>query len=370
MGGYSSNSLKDITSYPLTIEAESSYDKNDVAVVHVGLTDTPSIPLGTSADLSTTDPLTLLGFPGSGDESDAPTNFLTASVNSLTISAIKTNDNGGGTLLQVDGNVEHGDSGGPAINAQGNLVGTVSFSLSDVGDTRFLQASDSVKPLLQQLNLDTTPGSFQKLWHQSMVDYASSASGHWHTAANEMLTLQTNYARFKGITPYLTYAQAQAQQESSTSIHPALGSNADLLLIGGIGGGFILILAIILIFALSQRRNSIRAAKMAAVPLGAPYPPQYPGMMPYATPGQPPYAPPASWPPSGSAPAPDRAIQPTMPDTGSPPPPTPASWSPQGGWSAPPPPIQQVVAHGQLCINGHLLQPNEVYCSVCGSGRA
>ena len=146
------------------IEAESAVNQNDVAIVHASLNDMASVQLGDSSSVQQQDMLTIIGFPGNGDVSTLPTNLLTSSVNQITVSSIKTTDQGA-QVIQVGGNVEHGDSGGPALDSNGNVVGIVSFLLASPdspGSTAFLQASNSARKLVQSLHLDTTPGPFEK----------------------------------------------------------------------------------------------------------------------------------------------------------------------------------------------------------------
>src|SRR2546430_4621290 len=143
---------------------ESSINEKDVSIVHVSLNDMPSVQLGDSTNVQQQDELTIIGFPGNGDVSNKPTDLLTSSINKISVSSIKTTDSGA-EVIQVGGNVEHGDSGGPALDNSGAVVGIVSFGLSSSdspGGTSFLQASDSARGLVQSLHLDTTPGAFQK----------------------------------------------------------------------------------------------------------------------------------------------------------------------------------------------------------------
>src|SRR5712692_3370924 len=130
------------------IEQQSSVNQKDVAIIHVSMNDMPSVQLGDSSTVQQQDRLTIIGFPGNGDVSTLPTNLLTSSVNQIFVSSIKTTDTGA-QVIQVGGNVEHGDSGGPALNDLGIVVGIVSFGLSDQGSTSFLQASNSTRQLVQ-----------------------------------------------------------------------------------------------------------------------------------------------------------------------------------------------------------------------------
>ncbi len=205
-----------------TIEKESPTDQKDTAIVHVPLTDTPSIALGDSTTVQQQDELTIIGFPGNGDIGNNPNSVLSSSINKVLVSSLKTTDNGA-PVIQVGGNVEHGDSGGPALDDKGNIVGVVSFGTADPnspGSTSFLQASSSAKELIQALNLNTTPGAFQKAWNQAFTDYASTSAGHWHKAETGFAQLQSNYPNFKAVAPYLSYAQAQAKNETQSASNP------------------------------------------------------------------------------------------------------------------------------------------------------
>ncbi len=210
------------------IEKESSFNQEDVAIIHVPMNDMASIPLGDSSNVQQQDELTIIGFPGNGDVSTKPTDLLTSSVNKIIVSSIKTTDSGA-PVIQVGGNVEHGDSGGPALDSNGQVVGIVSFGISgpnSTGSTSFLQSSSSAVSLVQSLKLNTTPGTFQKAWSQAFEQYAATTPGHWHKAAQEFQQLASTYPLFKAITPYLNYAQAQAATEKTTGTQSPIGSSS------------------------------------------------------------------------------------------------------------------------------------------------
>lgn len=296
------------------IEAQSSFDAMDVAIVHVtGMDDMPSIQLGDSSQVAEQDNLTVIGFPGLADVSTSPTNLLTSSINKLYVSAIKTTDTNA-QVIQVGGNIEHGDSGGPVLDESGHIVGIVSFGLFDPnesGETRFLQASNSARTLIQAQGIDTAPGALQKSWAQALNDYASSTSGHWHKAFVELQTLMNSHPGFLGATSYLSYAQDQANSEqlpvSSTGPNPVLVIVLALIIVLALLGA--------VLFVVMKRRGQVApagAAQLASAPYSM-YVPQ-PGGVQSA------YAPPAaSYPPVGYG-----AFTPgSAPDTY---PPTPASY--------------------------------------------
>lgn len=350
------------------IEGQSSFQNEDVAIVHVPMNDMPSVQLGDSSGVQPTDQLTIIGFPGNGDVSNLPTDLLTASINIINVSSIKTT-NSGAPVIQVGGNVEHGDSGGPALDSTGQVVGIVSFGLSSngtPGGTSFLQASNSARQLVQSLNLNTSPGPFQQAWSKAINDYASTAPGHWHKAAQEFAQLAAKYPLFKGVQPYLTYAQTQAKTEkvpaTTTTTHPETHNSSIMAYVWtGVGILVLLILLALLFGALrwSRRRQKQRQQAATGYPAASPdaangnnsafargpsgAPPNQP--QPSAAPG---------WRgPSTPAP-PDQSMQNALSAFGAP---------SAGAQSSP---LSMVSGTLLPWPCGHLNRPNARYCSTCG----
>ncbi len=364
VGSYSESTISAAKYLAGTVTAESPLTRNDLAILHISMDDTPSIALGDSNGVSPTDNLTIIGYPANGDvnhfDAPKPNDFFDESINQLYVSAIKTNDNGA-PLIQVGGNVEHGDSGGPALNAQGQIVGIVSFGGVDNPDgTSFLEAASSVAPLTSQANVDTTPGKFQRSWRQAMTDYASTSSGHWHNAARELQSLQQNYPQFSGVTPYLNFAQQQERTDSaSNGVGAFFASQNPTFWIGVV---LIVLAIVILIIAITvvsraarrQAHQTSTAAEPALAVPGAgvvaapPAAPAYSQPYNYYA-----YTPPAMPFMTDAAPQP------------APSQPTPSYWGAPAESPAPPAPTRPAT-----CVNGHAMQPYEVYCSTCGAPRA
>lgn len=368
------------------IEQQSSFNQKDVAIIHVsGMDDLAMVQLGDSSGVQQQDELTIIGFPGNGDVSNNPTDLLTSSVNKVNVSSIKTTDTGA-PVIQVGGNVEHGDSGGPALDSNGNVVGVVSFGATGPGSTSFLQASNSARTLVQALRLNTTPGLFQKAWSQAFIDYASTAPGHWHKAQQEFQQIATHYPLFKAVAPYLAYATTQAKNEKAPqpqptpTTQPATGSPVQSALSNQwiiIGAGIVLLLALLLFggIVIRRRRGKQTPDSTQAQPVNTP--------------------PPAFIPPAAQSPSrlPQQAPYGSQPNAGmsafgAPPPPA-------APWSTPPPaqpapgqaqtfpprslPNQSppVIASSPKVPStnsgtlvhwpcGHMNRPNARYCSICG----
>jgi hypothetical protein len=353
-GPVSYSKLSEVPTLDATIVANSSYTQDDVALIHVDLTDTPSIQLDNSTAVAVEDNLIVIGFPGNGDVNENPTNFLTSSVNEVLVSSIKAADNGS-ELIQVGGNVEHGDSGGPAIDAAGHIVGIVSFGGPDPrGITSFLRASNNALDVMQSHDITTTPGAFQQEWSQAFTDYAATYPGHWHTAAQEMGAIASSYPTFAGLTPYLHYAQVAEASESVSNGGTVSGTALEVgvaigVLVLLLGGGA----AILYLYMRGRRRQrtptmlssggatSYGGYATPAPPYGAIYPPGY------GPSGR--YGPPAGYPPPMQSYGPPAVSLPLGGGAG-------GSGSGTGEATG-------------ACVNGHPLSPGQPMCPWCGAPR-
>ena len=296
-GPLSVSALRNVPKLDATRLVTSTFNEDDLAIIHVNMSDTPSVRLDDSSAVAVEDHLTVIGFPGNGDVNNDPTNFLTPSVNNVQVSAIKTGDNGT-QLIQVGGNVEHGDSGGPVLDDAGHIVGVVSFGGPDPrGLTTFLRTSNAALALIQGQGLDQTPGQFQRAWARAFGDYAATYAGHWHAAAREMTQIAASYPQFQALAPYLNYAQSAAAQEQlpQTGKQPSGLTALPLRMLIAAGVIVLVICAGIgLVAWLLLRRRSRRKAAATAAPVPAPvyayagnatYPGMYPGSYPGAYPG-------------------------------------------------------------------------------------
>jgi S1-C subfamily serine protease len=363
------------------IEKQSSFTDKDVAIIHVSnMNDMAMVQLGDSSSVQQQDSLTIIGFPGNGDiAGNSATDLLTLSVNPVFVSSIKTT-NTGAPVIQVAGNVEHGDSGGPALNNQGTIVGVVSFGAASQGSTSFLQASSSASALVQSLGLNTTPGPFQKAWNQAFTDYASNIPGHWHKAQSEFEQIASTYPQFKGVQPYLDYATTQAKIEkvpqSRPTTHPqqstqtaSIRSSMPWIVIGVVA----ILLALLLLFGVIVfRRRRVKRTAATALPASS-----------INSPAQiaPPVMQSSSISPSQSAYG--RQVNDALTAFGAPPPPNPQSPRPGQSPAQSFAPQYKPTQSSTVSTNstrvpstnsralvpwpcGHMNRPVARYCSVCG----
>jgi putative serine protease PepD len=129
----------------------------DVAVMR--LTDTSNltpITLGNSAEVRVGDDVVAIG--NALDLGDSPT-ITRGIVSALDRSLEETSTVTLHGLIQTDAPINHGNSGGALVDAQGHLIGINSAGIPDAQNIGFAIAIDTIKPLLDDLKAGKTPTS-------------------------------------------------------------------------------------------------------------------------------------------------------------------------------------------------------------------
>ena len=127
----------------------------DVALMR--LTDTSNltpITLGNSSEVRVGDDVVAIG--NALDLGDSPTitrGIVSALDRSLDESTTVTLHG----LIQTDAPINHGNSGGALVDAQGHLIGINSAGIPDAQNIGFAIAIDTIKPLLEDLKAGKTP---------------------------------------------------------------------------------------------------------------------------------------------------------------------------------------------------------------------
>jgi S1-C subfamily serine protease len=133
----------------------------DLAVLYVGGTDLPYVPLGDSGDLEPDDPLTVLGFPlGRGVALDLSTGLPVATVSRTPsiVSSMRSGDAFGTTwsdrMIELSGELHPGNSGGPVVDRDGYVVGVVHARAKAARRVGFAIPAGVVRQFLVRQGLD------------------------------------------------------------------------------------------------------------------------------------------------------------------------------------------------------------------------
>ena len=162
------------TSYT-EVEGESSWGK-DIAIIKVDETGLPTVSLGDSSKVQVGDTVFIIGYPTIGlEEFFQPESILEPTVTQGVISAKKTLKTGI-EAIQTDAAINHGNSGGPAYNDDGEVIGIATFGAgpeTGIANIMFLMPINLAEEFMNELNVEN---------EHSIIDtkYAEALNAFWN----------------------------------------------------------------------------------------------------------------------------------------------------------------------------------------------
>lgn len=178
-------SLKVITANSQVLNADvmqfsPPYNQNgkDVAVLKIPKTNLPTVPLGNSDNVRLQEPVMVVGYPGlaspwgGGSVSSllSQESNLEPSATNGHISALKV-ENIGTPLLQSDVTIGHGNSGGPAFNDRGEVIGLATYGATEQQGFNFLVPINTAMEFVRQTGVAPEEGAFNKHWLNALNLY-------------------------------------------------------------------------------------------------------------------------------------------------------------------------------------------------------
>ena len=166
--------LPDGTKLPWEIKAYGAPvgEGQDVSIIKVETKNAPNLVIGDSEKMAVQDPVIAIGYPGTADFEGLfdSKSQLEASITDGTVSAIKRTTDGE-PVLQVTTPITHGNSGGPAINSKGEVIGLATFGNRDnVQGFNFLVASSTVKKFVKDAKAANKPSETQRMWRKALEE--------------------------------------------------------------------------------------------------------------------------------------------------------------------------------------------------------
>jgi len=136
----------------------------------------PTVTLGDSSQVQVGDPVFVIGYPATKiEELFKPESILEPTVTQGVISAKRTLRTGI-QALQTDAAINHGNSGGPAYDQNGKVIGIATFGAGPekgVEAIKFLMPINLVKEFMNELNIQNEHGDLD-------TKYAEALEAFWH----------------------------------------------------------------------------------------------------------------------------------------------------------------------------------------------
>ncbi len=203
----------------------------DVAVIKIQGNNLPTVSLGDESTLRPLDDIIAVGYPGSVVRD--PKILEVQSEPSVTEGKFSGEQPTvyGFNYLQTSTPISHGNSGGPAVDASGNVIGIPSYvtvnpqtGQEENAAFNFLMPVSIVKDFLNRINVQPQESQFTKMYRQALIQYDQQ---HFRNALDIFLQID----RISPGNPYVQRFTALSQQELSaghdqTALQNSTGTNA------------------------------------------------------------------------------------------------------------------------------------------------
>jgi S1-C subfamily serine protease/rhodanese-related sulfurtransferase len=214
----------------------------DLALLSVEASEMPAFKLAESKNVKIGDPIHILGFPGVvlSHELLNSTAKVEASVTNGAISSFKQ-DVQNQPVIQTDAPAAWGNSGGPAVNANGDIVGVLTFvSLSPgaegsiVQGFNFIIPADAVKEFLRGTKVDLAERSpFNEKWFSGLRKFFAD---DWTGARDDIKAADLLQPEFPDLRRLLAEAEDKIKNPPPRPFPwRALGGAVALVMVGAAG---------------------------------------------------------------------------------------------------------------------------------------
>jgi serine protease Do len=270
-----------LTAQPLTADLTVAGDmtgtgtEKDVAIIKVAADHPlPTAQLGDSDSVSTGDSIVIIGYPGisastqniAGVESFVPT--ATAGI----VSALKPMPEGW-TVIQTDASIHHGNSGGPAFDSGGNVVGIATFvglnplstSGEELSGINFLMPINIAKQFADQISIKNRRGQLDDYWQQGLENYWGQ---HYSAAVQDFNSVLSLYPNDPYAVQYVKLANAEINKGNEVSVGPIAANTIETKVLAvntPIAAGAILLIVttvvLLSLFLLRRKDSALAIAK-------------------------------------------------------------------------------------------------------------
>ena len=233
---------------------------SDLAVLQVARRQLPSLPLGDSDAVRVGESIWSVGYPAVASSTDeviggwlSRDSDLEATFNPGIITALKRNVENA-PVFQSNVAIYRGNSGGPAVNRAGEVIGVSTWGHSQAEQIKFLVPVNVAGKLLAEAKVAPSSGGAFNEHYQSALDAASE--GRWLDAKKDLLRASGLFPKSPDLLRFSNDAERAIRTLPWWRLHPV-----------ATGAGALLILAIVAVatWLVVRSRKPARASAGAAV---------------------------------------------------------------------------------------------------------
>ncbi|HRV76257.1 MAG TPA: serine protease, partial [Candidatus Saccharimonadales bacterium] len=230
------------------------FTASDVALLKISGSNYPNVKLGDISSIVQGSNLNIIGYPGAA--STNPLVEASQSIATLTsgkVSAIKTASGSDSKLIETDATIGHGNSGGPAFNDSGEVVGIATYTIDGSGEGdgvyNYIRDIADFKEVVYEKNISLAKSSStQKTWEDAIELIYEAKYSKALIKLEEVRSLYPDHPKVDSLISYIS--QRPDQTEDVKDFPVLIASIATLV------GILILTLAIILIINHGRRHSA------------------------------------------------------------------------------------------------------------------
>ncbi|HET7435359.1 MAG TPA: trypsin-like peptidase domain-containing protein [Thermoanaerobaculia bacterium] len=210
----------------------------DLALLQIARKNLPSLPLGDSESTRVGESIWSVGYPAVASSTDeviggwlSRDSDLEATFNPGTITAIKTNV-AKTPVFQTNVAIYRGNSGGPAVNREGEVIGISTWGHTNAEAIKFLVPVDVAKSLLKESGVVANAGGEFDRHYRTALDAAGD--GRWIDAKKELLVATHLYPNSPDLIRFGRDAERALRDLPPWRLHPWLTSVLALLMLAAV----------------------------------------------------------------------------------------------------------------------------------------
>lgn len=245
--------LIDINYDPYANIPKDGFTGSDVAILKIDSgSNYPFNRLGSILGVGQGSKLTVVGFPGSAENELVSKDQSLPTATQGTVSSIRNANGTSNKLIQTDTSIAKGNSGGPAYDSAGEVVGLATYKSSDGSDgntkINYMRDIQDIKDLLSKDNIQLPKESsgIQKLWEQGLAKFSKA---YYTSAIADFKRLKAEYPQNRLVDNFIARAE-DAKSKGKEATNPDL-----YLLLIGASIVFIIIPTLILFYVIRHHHK-------------------------------------------------------------------------------------------------------------------
>src|SRR5437762_942609 len=204
----------------------------DLALLQIARKNLPVLPLGDSDSVRVGDSIWSVGYPAVASSSDeviggwlSRDSDLEPTFNPGTITAIKRNV-ANTPVLQSNVAIYRGNSGGPAVNRDGEVIAISTWGHSEVEQIKFLVPINVARALLVQANVaPNVEGDFNRAYRAALE---AAHNGDWMSARKRLDEASVMFPKSPDVIRFRNDINRAIEQLPFWNLHPLYTSSAVL----------------------------------------------------------------------------------------------------------------------------------------------